>query len=168
MGRVRYRNGRRRSIPLTPEELKRTKTCNRCGETKPWGEFHMRRRPSGLRHPLNNCAQCFASRRRRRIEENPEAVKEYNERRMSRFRRLDIAAMGYEPHACEICGQFFAGKGHAGAHYDHNHGTTKARGWLCTGCNTGLGCLGDNPEILERAIEYLRTRGYSQSRPVFR
>jgi len=38
---------------------------------------------------------------------------------------------------------------------DHDHNTGKVRGILCTGCNTGLGHLGDNIEGLEKAIEYL-------------
>jgi len=39
---------------------------------------------------------------------------------------------------------------------DHCHDTNKVRGILCTGCNTGLGHLGDNIEGLEKAIQYLK------------
>jgi hypothetical protein len=38
---------------------------------------------------------------------------------------------------------------------DHDHDTNKVRGLLCTGCNTGLGHLGDNVEGLKKAIAYL-------------
>lgn len=38
---------------------------------------------------------------------------------------------------------------------DHDHETNQVRGLLCTGCNTGLGHLGDNIEGLKRAILYL-------------
>jgi len=39
---------------------------------------------------------------------------------------------------------------------DHHHGTGKIRGLLCCDCNTGIGKLKENPDILTSAIEYLR------------
>lgn len=39
---------------------------------------------------------------------------------------------------------------------DHCHDTNEVRGILCSGCNTGLGHLGDNIEGLQRAIAYLQ------------
>lgn len=38
---------------------------------------------------------------------------------------------------------------------DHCHTTNKVRGLLCRKCNTGLGHFGDNPVLLQRAIDYL-------------
>lgn len=40
--------------------------------------------------------------------------------------------------------------------WDHDHKTGLHRGWLCHGCNVGIGFLLDDVEILEAAIEYLR------------
>lgn len=39
---------------------------------------------------------------------------------------------------------------------DHCHETGVARGLLCELCNQGIGCLRDDPKILETALEYLR------------
>lgn len=39
---------------------------------------------------------------------------------------------------------------------DHCHDSGAIRGLLCTGCNSGLGHLGDTPEGLMRAVRYLR------------
>jgi hypothetical protein len=39
---------------------------------------------------------------------------------------------------------------------DHCHETNEVRGILCSGCNTGLGHLGDNVAGLQRAIAYLQ------------
>jgi len=38
---------------------------------------------------------------------------------------------------------------------DHNHKTGKVRGLLCLNCNTALGHLKDNKEIMLSAIKYL-------------
>lgn len=38
---------------------------------------------------------------------------------------------------------------------DHCHTSNKIRGLLCSNCNTALGLLKDDPEILFRAIIYL-------------
>lgn len=38
---------------------------------------------------------------------------------------------------------------------DHCHKTGKVRGLLCKTCNTGIGHLKDDPNILRSAINYL-------------
>lgn len=55
---------------------------------------------------------------------------------------------------CAICGQvdeWFA------LAVDHCHEKGHVRGLLCSQCNRGLGLLKDSPELLERALEYLKT-----------
>jgi len=54
---------------------------------------------------------------------------------------------------CGIC------KRRPGTHFDHNHETGEFRGWLCNNCNSALGLLGDNPDIVKRAYYYLKKRG---------
>lgn len=39
---------------------------------------------------------------------------------------------------------------------DHCHATGRVRGVLCIKCNSAIGALGDTPEGLQRAIDYLR------------
>lgn len=48
------------------------------------------------------------------------------------------------------------------ANIDHCHETGEVRGILCTGCNTGIGHLGDNIEGLERALYYLKNTPYAE------
>lgn len=43
-------------------------------------------------------------------------------------------------------------------HLDHDHRTGAIRGFLCVDCNHGLGKLRDSPELLLRAVVYLRQR----------
>ena len=42
---------------------------------------------------------------------------------------------------------------------DHCHSTGKLRGLLCSSCNQALGKLQDNPEIIQRAKEYIESNG---------
>lgn len=54
---------------------------------------------------------------------------------------------------CAICESDNNGKR---LHIDHDHETRKVRQLLCNSCNIGLGMLKDNPDIVEKAMNYLR------------
>lgn len=53
------------------------------------------------------------------------------------------------PKYCEICGSSKK------ISLDHDHNTKIIRGWLCGNCNTALGMVNDNIEILRKLIKYL-------------
>jgi hypothetical protein len=59
---------------------------------------------------------------------------------------------------CSICGVnnngYYRKKPRAFA-VDHCHTTSKIRGLLCSDCNTGIGLLKDNIDLLNNAIKYL-------------
>lgn len=64
--------------------------------------------------------------------------------------------MEKQNHRCAICGEppevdqrLFS--------VDHDHETGKVRGLLCRGCNVGIGNLKDDPEILMKAILYIKS-----------
>lgn len=59
---------------------------------------------------------------------------------------------------CEICGE--PPKRYARLSIDHNHETGELRGLLCKDCNNALGLLGDHPEKLRAALQYLTERGH--------
>lgn len=56
--------------------------------------------------------------------------------------------------ACEICGKRFTTIDKP--QKDHDHKTGAQRGLLCMHCNTAIGKFNDDPELLLRAIQYLR------------
>ena len=41
---------------------------------------------------------------------------------------------------------------------DHNHKTGEPRAWICDSCNTGLGRFKDDIDVMQTAIEYLKTK----------
>ena len=59
---------------------------------------------------------------------------------------------------CRLCGKLDSGRKDKGRLVvDHDHTTGKVRGLLCHPCNVSLGLMNDNPELLERAAQYLRS-----------
>lgn len=59
---------------------------------------------------------------------------------------------------CILCGKAPRGRSikTQRLYVDHNHKTGKRRGLICNHCNRGLGAFMDEPELLQKAIEYLK------------
>lgn len=57
---------------------------------------------------------------------------------------------------CAICG---TPPGKRPLSVDHCHDTGAVRGLLCHACNTGIGFLKDNTDLLKKAIKYLNKKG---------
>lgn len=53
------------------------------------------------------------------------------------------------PEKCELCNYGVR------ICFDHDHKTGKFRGWLCTKCNTMVGFIEKNIEMLPKVIEYI-------------
>lgn len=58
-------------------------------------------------------------------------------------------------HNCAICGG--GDKGGRRLSVDHCHGCGEIRGLLCGNCNSAIGQLGDDPQMLRDAISYLES-----------
>ena len=58
---------------------------------------------------------------------------------------------------CAICGMPQNSKRGPNLSVDHCHETGKIRALLCVKCNTGLGMFKDDPRLMERAAEYIRS-----------
>lgn len=65
---------------------------------------------------------------------------------------------------CHLCGTP-ASECIKGLHMDHCHETGAFRGWLCSGCNQGLGMFWESETRLQLAIEYL-ARNKAQGGPI--
>lgn len=66
------------------------------------------------------------------------------------FDQNGVCAICSKPETVKIKGKLIA------MPVDHDHATGKPRGLLCTKCNRALGLFLDDPEILQKAILYLK------------
>lgn len=80
-------------------------------------------------------------------KERPPKLKKLNHRQFQMMKNNQIGR-------CAICENELPEEA-SKAHVDHCHKTNKIRGILCFNCNVGLGHFKDNPNYLERAINYL-------------
>lgn len=154
---------------LEGNKNKTEKLCRGCSQVLPIEEF--RKKPDGIR-PRSRCKKCEADSAKKWRTENPEENRrrkrqwkvnrpESYQRSMRRrgWKKLgldpDVIEPQYNAHdkKCDCCGE------ETDILYtDHCHSTDCFRGFLCSGCNIGLGQFKDNPARLQKAIEYLRTR----------
>lgn len=56
---------------------------------------------------------------------------------------------------CKICSKLLENSDKPNV--DHCHKTNKIRGLLCVNCNKGIGHLFDDVELLQKAIDYLKS-----------
>lgn len=113
---------------------------------------------ANARYPVHRLAMIErATRRFQKIKSDPAEYEKYIEAR----RPLLRAYKGIpeptrpEPATCELCGRLPDGGAHR-LNIDHDHDTGMFRGWLCWGCNTAIGKLGDTLDSVERAAKYMR------------
>lgn len=102
---------------------------------------------------------------RKRRAENPERFREYSRiynrkwrvtnrgkvREVNRKHRLNrFGAIRPRPATCECCSK------PKPLQMDHDHFLGTFRGWICSGCNTSIGKLGDDIAGVQRALDYLQ------------
>lgn len=71
------------------------------------------------------------------------------------------ALLKFQGGGCALCSKPIS-KLRRRMNIDHDHKTNKVRGILCSGCNTGLGHLGDTVEGLKKALYYLENTPYDE------
>ncbi len=155
----------RRIFTDLPRELQE---CVRCHLALPLLEFY--KRPSSPLSYRTTCRKCIYLQTKARLsdqeryayakkyrEDNPRAMRSYY------FKyKYGITMDGYDSlyvdqkGCCAICGKH---KDSLIVDHDHDHASGAVRGLLCYQCNTGIGQLQDNVDILTKAIEYIK--GYS-------
>lgn len=143
-----------------------TKICSKCRLDKDINEFSFNDKAKGQRR--SKCKACEAEYAKTYKAQNEEklqdkwrkASRKYSStdmRRNKTLKKYGLTKDGYnlmyteQDGCCKIC------KTNINLCVDHNHDTGKVRGLLCNKCNVGLGCFIDDIELLEKAIEYLKS-----------
>ena len=155
-------------------ELGETKICSKCRREKPLSEFHKdRTNKHGVRTSCSSCNKEYA-RAYRLKNPDKEKIKERNriyyrqrfrdskEERERSWRRqgISLTYCEYEKmlqeseFRCDICNTHQDDL-NCSLSIDHCHKTGEVRGLLCRKCNSAIGMLDDNPELLNRALNYL-------------
>ena len=129
------------------------KTCNKCNTEKELTEF-LKRTDTGRYRP--QCKKCLNKAAYARIKDDKPA--ELNRRlkykygiNLDEFNELKAQ----QNDVCAICAEPCTLKPRLSV--DHDHTTGKLRGLLCDSCNNGLGRFKDNPKLLSKAAEYLKS-----------
>jgi hypothetical protein len=132
------------------------KTCKLCGETKSLDQFYDKRRKNGSTGKEARCKVCVSKTKAARHDPEKHRAKWLRQ-------KFDLTIEEYETMLknqegrCAIClsdtFNFSHGKR---AHVDHCHDTGKVRGLLCGRCNVALGHFKHDPEIIQKAINYLQ------------
>lgn len=145
--------------------------CRGCLEEKPEAAFRIVKSAGRAPHRRKVCKVCEYVARKAWAAKNKDKIAAYNKKQRDRRglynkdyhnrykygisleeRNLQQERQGGN---CGICGAPGNGK----LNLDHCHATGTARGLLCTACNTVLGLVREDTGILNKAIDYLTTRG---------
>jgi hypothetical protein len=126
------------------------------------------------------CKKCRAVKQKEWVKNNPETVKETNNRNKAKRKTFYSSPEGIicsrkahlkrtynitleefnnklaeQDYKCAICKSNNTHDKHGVMAVDHNHETGQIRGLLCYKCNAGIGLLNDDKLLMKNAINYL-------------
>lgn len=139
------------------------KRCSCCKQNKEVGQFFKEKaKPDGY---SNYCKECTSIRGKVRYREKyplKDGTRSlFSLREWHLKTKYNITEDQYnnmlqeQSNRCLICNSESNAESKKFA-VDHCHKTGKVRGLLCSECNSGIGFLKENPDIMLSAIEYLK------------
>ena len=138
------------------------RVCKTCEVEKPLSEYPKHGAyKDGIRPHCNPCRQVYERKQHHTHKHNRPYVYEVDKsRKLQKEYGIDyqkyLEMLDNQNGKCAICGTSDTG-GRKAFHVDHCHNTKKVRGLLCGNCNSGIGNLRDDINLLQRAIEYLQS-----------
>ncbi len=150
--------------------------CPSCDVFYPKTNFYKDQR--GTDGLTRRCKQChssksYISRKRRPYFKNEryESMRQWMLAKkygltLEEFRSL----LNKQKGKCKICGaisnQWWTNEFNGGLHIDHHHLCGGVRGLLCSRCNTAIGLMSEDPDILKKAIKYLKGNSCCKDEPL--
>ena len=154
------------------------KICSKCKVSKEIEKFYKNPNTGKVRCDCRDCVQKYRSEYESRLEnkarkviynlnwrsKDPTRIRKSNKnaRKNNLKRNFNLSLDDYnamfqsQEGQCKICRTHQKDLKISLA-VDHCHTTGKIRGLLCNKCNTALGLSGDNLEILQNMIDYLKS-----------
>lgn len=142
-----------------------SKVCSKCGEDVLLDGYYELANPGPNSTPygraLQPCKSCRVA-RSTELRETPERKREVRDSNLKRLYGIGVDEYDEmckkQSGLCAICSKPPSGTNSRNKylHVDHCHETGSVRKLLCHMCNTGLGAFRDNPDLLQKAIVYLR------------
>jgi hypothetical protein len=137
------------------------KICTKCNQEKTISCFSPGKNyADGYK---TGCKECNNTWTRNWYDNNQEEIKQkysYEKNKNQKLKRIFgisydeyLNMLAAQNNCCAICGTDTPGA--RAFAVDHCHDTGKIRGLLCSKCNTGIGNLKDDIDLLKRAIQYL-------------
>lgn len=159
--------------------MTRTKCCTKCFEVKLVSEFNKRgeKGNSRLRSHCKSCNYTYEStlKAKKKVHykgqndkynvKNASKRAQYYKDNKLKFRvaKYGITEEDYnqmveaQGNSCKVCYRYFEEVDRLSTpHIDHDHETGKVRGLLCLHCNSALGQLEDDEDIIESLLMYIR------------
>jgi hypothetical protein len=138
--------------------------CAICKKSKLAADFPLA--PTKKNGIAYRCKECIRAYDRRRYDADPQKHRDVAKWRMLKCKfgltkEQWMTKFDAQGGKCAICFRDMSElpltlKDKRGACVDHDHETGKIRDLLCSRCNQGIGLLGDDPSLVERAAAYLR------------
>ena len=134
---------------MTPHR-KGYRVCSTCKVEKKYSEFNRHKnQPHGFGYC---CKECLAK-KHDPVKTRTKRIKKVFGITFDDYNRM----LKSQNNRCAICNSTATGnRRHKNLNVDHCHTTGKVRGLLCHGCNSGIGSMKDDVELLDKAIAYLR------------
>ena len=134
---------------MTPHR-KGYRVCSTCKVEKKYSEFNRHKnQPHGFGYL---CKGCLAK-KHDPVKARTKRIKKVFGITFDDYNRM----LKSQNNRCAICNSTATGnRRHKNLNVDHCHTTGKVRGLLCHGCNSGIGSMKDDVELLDKAIAYLR------------